>query len=302
MKSVLRNILASSMPSVRKVLIALFVALPLFASCGKIDNGGGKSSEWKLKPMPAGQLKLMSFNIRGITNEDDIRNNWSMRAGACRMMVEDQQPSVIGLQEQNETQWTYMYSTLSPKGYEGLATTDVKAAFLYRTDQLEVEDNGLFWQSKTPDRSSECWDGFVRPVRWAVMHILGTDHRFFYVTTHVGLTGESQSNGMKLIAKRIQAYNTHNYPVVLMADFNVVATSSYFNEIRETMVLTREVAPITDQIPTYNAWGNVDKEVIIDHIWISKTLNCTEYRTVTNAYDGHKLISDHYPVYAILQF
>ena len=286
----------------KKLLLALFVILPLLVSCGKPEGGGGSAQEWKFKPMPAGQLKIMCFNIRGITNEDDIRNNWSMRAGACRMMMEDQQPSLVGFQEQNETQWTYMFSTMASKGYEGLATTDVKAAFLYRKDQLEVEENGLFWQSKTPDRSSECWDGFVRPVRWAVMHIIGTEQRFFYVTTHVGLTGESQSNGMKLIAKRIAAYNTHNYPVVLMADFNTVATNKIFDEIRQTMALTREVAPVTDQVPTYNAWGNVDKELIIDHIWISNTLNCTEYRTVTNAYDGHKLISDHYPIYAILQF
>lgn len=252
--------------------------------------------------MPAGQIKAMCFNIRGITTEEDFHNNWAMRAGACRMMVEDQQPSIIGMQEQNETQWLYMFATMSPKGYAGLATDDVKAAFLYRTDQLEVEENGLFWQSKTPDRSSECWDGFVRPVRWAVMHILATDQRFFFVTTHVGLTGESRTNGIKLIKKRIELYNTGNLPVVLMADFNCVATDNVFDEIRTSMVLTREVAPITDAVPTYNAWGNQDGELAIDHIWISPTIDCKEYRTVTNAYDGHSLISDHFPIYSILQF
>ena len=286
----------------RKIIAILLLVLPLLVSCRKTGGSGGSEPDWKLNPMPQGQLKIMSFNIRGVTNENDIRNNWAMRAGSCRMMVEDQQPSIVGMQEQNETQWTYMFSTLSPKGYGGLATDDVKAAFLYRKDQLEVEDNGLFWQSKTPDRSSDCWDGYVRPVRWAVMHILGTDQRFFYVTTHMGLTNESRINGMSLINKRIAQYNTGSLPVVMMADFNTAATDAVFNETRKTMVLTRDVAPVTDVIPTYNAWGNVEKEGIIDHIWISSNLNCLEYRTVTKAYDGHKLISDHYPIYTILQF
>ena len=287
--------------SIRNTITIASVLLLVLSSCSKPD-GGGSSAEWKFKPTPAGQIKLMCFNIRGITNEDDIRNNWAMRAGACRMMVEDQQPSIIGMQEQNETQWTYMFSTMSSKGYAGLATTDVKAAFLYRPDQVEVEENGLFWQSKTPDRSSDCWDGFVRPVRWAVIHILGTDQRIFYVTTHLGLTNESRINGMKLIKKRIDSYNSNNYPVVLMADFNTASNDKAFDEIKKSMVLTREVAPITDVVPTYNAWGRVENEALIDHIWITTTLNCVEYRTVTNAYDGHKLISDHYPIYAILQF
>ena len=31
-------------------------------------------------------------------------------------------------------------------------------------------------------------------------------------------------------------------------------------------------------------------------------MKCFEYKTVTQWYDGHKYVSDHYPVYSIIEF
>ena len=77
---------------------------------------------------------------------------------------------------------------------------------------------------------------------------------------------------------------------------------SVFEGIRESMVCTREVAPITDDVKTYNAWGNEAKAYQCDHIWITNTIKCSEYKTVTQWYDGHKYVSDHFPVYSIIEF
>lgn len=249
-----------------------------------------------------GQLKVMTFNIRGTTTEDDAFNNWGMRAGACRDMIIDQQPSIVGFQELVATEWKYMSGTLASHGYVGAPVDDPMNSFMYRPDELEVLSEGVFWLSDTPDKSSTSWDGYVRYVHWAVMKVLSSGQEFFYINTHFGLTTASRKSAMTLIQKRIKLLNTNNLPIVMMADFNTHATDSVFEGIRESMVCTREVAPITDDVKTYNAWGNEAKAYQCDHIWINNTIKCSEYKTVTQWYDGHKYVSDHFPVYSIIEF
>lgn len=278
----------------RKLFFCLFPILLL--ACHKEEP---KNNHPNLNP---GQLKVMTFNIRATTTEDDAFNNWGMRAGACRDMMIDQQPSLVGFQEIVATQWKYMTGTLAAYGYVGVTDKDINDSFLYRPDELELLSDGVFWLSDTPDISSMSWDGYVRYVHWAVMKILSTGQEFFYMNTHLGLTTASRKSAMTLIKKRMSQLNTGNFPVVLMADFNTHADDSVFEGIRETMDCTRDVAPLTDDLKTYNAWGNEKKAYVCDHIFITNTVTCSEYKTVTQWYDGHKYVSDHYPVYSIIQF
>ena len=279
----------------RKLFYFLFPLLVL-AACDKEEPENNHPS---LSP---GQLKVMTFNIRATTTEDDAFNNWGMRAGACREMVIDQLPSIVGIQELVATQWKYMTGTLADYGYVGVTDKDIFNSFLYRPKELEVLSDGVFWLSDTPETSSTSWDGYVRYVHWAVMKVLSSGQEFLYMNTHLGLTTASRRSAMTLIQKRIRQLNTDNLPVVMMADFNTYAADAVFEGIRESMVCTREVAPITDEVKTYNAWGNESKAYLCDHIWISNSVKCSEYKTVTQWYDGHKYVSDHYPVYSIIEF
>ena len=279
----------------RKLFYFLFPLLAL-AACDKEEP---KNNHPSLSP---GQLKVMTFNIRATTTEDDAFNNWGMRADACREMVIDQLPSIVGIQELVSTQWKYLTGTLADYGYAGVTDKDIFNSFLYRPKELEVLSDGVFWLSDTPETSSTSWDGYVRYVHWAVMKVLSSGQEFFYMNTHLGLTTASRRSAMTLIQKRIKLLNTDNLPVVLMADFNTHATDAVFEGIRESMVCTREVAPITDDVKTYNAWGNEAKAYQCDHIWITNTIKCSEYKTVTQWYDGHKYVSDHFPVYSIIEF
>lgn len=283
--------------NMHKKLFFIFTLL-LFAlfSCKKEEP---KNNHPNLSP---GQIKVMTFNIRGTTTEDDAFNNWGMRAGACRDMIIDQQPSIVGFQELVTTEWKYMSGTLSSHGYVGAPVDDPMNSFLYRPDELEMLSHGVFWLSDTPDKSSMSWDGYVRYVHWAVMKVLSSGQEFFYINTHFGLTAASRKSAMTLIRKRIKTLNPGNLPVVWTADFNTLGTDAIFDGIREEMSLTREVAPITDDVKTYNAWGNEAKAYLCDLIWITNTVKCLEYKTVTQWYDGHKYVSDHFPVYSIIEF
>ena len=286
--------------------IPLFMILVLLgtASCGKQEPTLEELyPEQNTQPRP-GQIKAMTFNIRQNNDNDGAFNHWALRAGACRTMVEVQKPTILGLQELSETQLEYMTLTLSKKGYVTVTEKEYLNSFMYNPDVLDVEDTGMFYLNDTPEVYSISWDGYMRYVAWAVMYIKATGVRFFFMNTHLGLSAFSRTKAMALIGQRLKVLNSENLPVIFMADFNGNATESCFDAIRKTMVCTREVAPITDEIKTYNGWNNLEKNTpyVCDHIWISNTLVCPEYRTVTVPYEGHTYISDHFPVYSIIQF
>lgn len=285
------------------VLLTIFLAPLLFFSCQK-EEQDWKKTEIKPLVLETGQLKVMSFNIRTHTTEVNAFNHWSLRAPACVQMVWDQQPTLLGMQELSETQWTYMFGLLESNGYAGIATTDFRNSFMYKKDVLEVVSDGLFWLSDTPEVSSLCWDGYERTARWAVMRIIETGQLFFFVNTHSALTASARGSCITLIKKRIKMYNADNLPVVMVGDFNAPTGESSFDGIRQTMVNTRDIAPVTDNLDTYNGWDNPSNNpYVCDHIWISSTgIECSEYKTVTQPYYGHKLISDHFPVYSMLKF
>lgn len=256
------------------------------------------------------RLMVMSFNVRqSHVKEQDPCNNWSERKEACLEMFLSRKPDLAGLQEaQFKGQWSWLRDTLASEyGSYGLgrrngADKGECMGILYRKDKLELLDSGTFWQSETPDTPSSCFDDInERAVSWAVFRILKNGKKFFFVNTHMGLSDNSRSKGMEVILKRLPELNPESLPVIITGDFNTTPGNFIFKELRTTMDDSRDVAPVTDRLNTYNAWGNGKKAVVIDHIWISKGLKCLEYHTDTAPYGGHELISDHYPVYTIIK-
>ena len=105
-----------------------------------------------------------------------------------------------------------------------------------------------------------------------------------------------------MIVGKMKELNPEGIPLILSGDLNTDISSKAFDSLKRFMVNSHDVAPVTDDIPTYNAWGNKNKERIIDFIWITPDIKCLEYHTDTTPYGGHELISDHYPISATLAF
>ena len=286
----------------RKLFLPLMLLILLGpVSCEKEPTLEERYPEQNTQPGP-GQIKVMSFNVRQKNDNDGAFNHWAVRAEACRMMIQIQKPDLLGLQEVHISQWEYLEGVLPKEGYVGVGVIDKKNSFFYREDKLEVERSGVFWLTKTPDIPSNASDGYERYIYWAAIKVLATGQRFFYMNTHFALTGDARTLAINVIKQRLPLLNTDSLPVIFMGDFNTPSTDKVFNYIKESMSSTRDIAPITDDVRTYNAWGDEDRAYECDHIWISNTLSCPEYRTVTVPYDGHTYVSDHYPVYSIIQF
>lgn len=251
----------------------------------------------------------MSFNVRqSHVKEADPSNNWTNRKGACLEMLRIRRPDVVGFQEaQFNDQWPFFRDSLASEyggvgiGRDNGVDKGETSGFLYKRSVLSLLDSGTFWVSETPDIPSTSFDEkYNRSLTWGLFKVIKTGKRFYYFNTHLGLTWKSQKEGIELIVKKMLEINPGGLPLIFTGDLNTDISSTVFDPLKQVMLNAHDVAPVTDDIPTYNAWGNKNKERIIDFIWLTPDIKCLEYHTDTTSYGGHELISDHYPIYTVL--
>ena len=279
-------------PKYIKTLVVWMLSAMMLASCGST------------------KLMVMSFNVRqSHVREKDENNNWTNRKEACLEMLKTHMPDIVGFQEaQFKGQWSFLRDTLQAEygsvgvGRDNGTDKGETSGFLYKKSALTLLDSGTFWVSETPDVPSKSFDEqYYRSLTWGLFQIRQNGKRFFYFNTHLGLTWSSQKDGIEMIIGKMKEINPDGLPLLFSGDLNTDITSSAFDSLKGIMLNSRDVAPITDVIPTYNAWGNKQKERIIDFIWITPGIKCLEYHTDTTPYGGHELISDHFPVYIIVK-
>lgn len=308
----------------RKNILLILAALLLvfMPSCNKPDTEKEKpvpvvdpEPEPEPEPEPTPdpdpvtvELKVMSFNVRQSHAGDSGNKAWSNRKEACLSMLQAQMPDIVGFQEAYyKDQWLYFKDNISD--YDGFAVgrTDGKTSgetvgILYKKSRFKVLASGTFWLSETPSSPSVCYnDGYERTVQWAFMQILNTYKIFLYVNVHMPLKNEAQQKSLAQFIDWLKERNTQNYPVVLTGDFNMVPSSSNFSGLRKILVDSRNATYDTDNYYTYNAWGDNSKATVCDYVWISPSIQCTRYCTHRTPYKDVTFISDHYPVFSILE-
>ena len=257
------------------------------------------------------RLTVMSFNVRqSHVREADPANNWKNRKEACLEMLRIRRPDLVGFQEaQFKDQWPFFRDSLASEysgvgiGCDNGVDKGETSGFLYKKSVLTLLDSGTFWVSETPEKPSVSFDEkYNRSLTWGLFKVNKTGKRFYYFNTHLGLTWKSQKEGIELIVKKMREINPGGLPLIFSGDLNTDISSTAFDPLKQVMRNAHDVAPVTDDIPTYNAWGNKNKERIIDFIWITPNIKCLEYHTDTSPYGGHDLVSDHYPIRATIAF
>ncbi|MBP3496964.1 MAG: endonuclease/exonuclease/phosphatase family protein [Alistipes sp.] len=260
------------------------------------------------------EVKVMSFNVRLNTTEDNYRNEWFYRKEAVIEVIEDHKPSVIGFQEAEYTdQWIYIKSALE-KDYDGWGVDRKNGeenpengetmGILYDKAKVKKIDGGTFWLSGTPDQPSKGWDAACeRTATWGIFEHIATGKKFCYINTHLDHKGTTaRIEGMKLIVKKFKEYNPDGYVQFLTGDLNVKANHEALDVLKDYMVNTRSAAPKdkTDNDRTYNGFSTSGGSVI-DHIYCTKGMEVVEYHTIDENYGSAEYVSDHYPIYAIIK-
>ena len=253
-------------------------------------------------------IKVISYNIRcGVNPGQDGENNWEYRKQASINMINDEKPTIFGLQEALPPHLEYLKEQLPQYASYGIARDDGKTEGEYMTiyylkDEVELLDCGTFWLSETPETPSMGWDAACkRTCTWAKMRMKRSGKEFAYLNTHLDHVGKvAQREGLALMMKRASEIVPDGMPVFVTADFNCVTSDPIFEPIKAVMKDARETAPQTDRRATFNGW-KPNATAVIDHIFY-RGAELKSFRVLCDKNYGAPYISDHYPVVLEAEF
>lgn len=253
-------------------------------------------------------IKVISYNIRcGVNPGQDGENNWEYRKQASINMINDEKPTIFGLQEALPPHLEYLKEQLPQYASYGIARDDGKTEGEYMTiyylkDEVELLNCGTFWLSETPETPSVGWDAACkRTCTWAKMRMKRSGKEFAYLNTHLDHVGKvAQREGLALMMKRAAEIVPDGMPVFVTADFNCVTSDPIFEPIKAVMKDARETAPQTDRRATFNGW-KPNATAVIDHIFY-RGAEPKSFRVLCDKNYGAPYISDHYPVVLEAEF
>jgi len=251
-------------------------------------------------------LKLMSYNIR-LDVASDGQNAWPVRKDFFASQIQFYEPDIMGVQEAMPNQVLDLEQMLPHYnqvgiGREGEGKGESSNIF-YKKEKLKIITTNTFWLSETPDAISKGWDAACHRVcTFALFQDITSKRKFWIFNTHLDHIGEqARANGIKLILSKIEQYNTDQYPVVFMGDFNLEPNDKSIVALKMQM---NDASDISLQKPfgpngTFNNF-EFDKPVSkrIDYIFISKEakLEVKKYAVLSDSKDL-RYPSDHFPVY-----
>lgn len=278
------------------------------------------------------ELVIGSYNIRYYNSGDEQAGEvWSTR---CKVMCDQmnfEAPDAFGAQEATYAQILDMVAQLDGYAYSGRGRDDGEregeyACIFYRTDRLELLDEGTFWLSETPEQVSYGWDAACRRVcSWAKLRQKQTGFTFYHFNLHMDHVGTvARREAARLVVARIESIAC-GAPVVLTGDFNVDQNDEIYSIFTLSPLLKDSYTASRMRFAengTYIAFDpNAKTESRIDHIFVSPQFAVDRYGILTNGYwtaidnasatnnhNGpaqvtvtkyrHHTPSDHYPVIA----
>lgn len=250
-------------------------------------------------------FKVMTFNLRFET-ERDLENPWESRRDMVVELVARHAPRVLGTQEGMAHQLEYLQDHLPDYAlHSPLRVRDETCQYpsiFYRTGELEVEEGGEFWLSKTPSvHRSKDWDSaFPRMMSYGRFLDRDTKERIWCMVTHLDHQGvEARCCQGELIADFVRR---HRGAAILMGDFNDSPGSAVHGiltgpdtGLRDTWQVLGRTEDETSM--THHGFRGIPQKTRMDWILASRHFRVIEARIIRENRRG-KYPSDHFP-YAV---
>ncbi|WP_327053329.1 endonuclease/exonuclease/phosphatase family protein [Halomicrococcus gelatinilyticus] len=259
-------------------------------------------------------LRVMSYNIR-YDNPNDGENVWRERRDKIANAIRFHKPGVVGLQEALHAQLQDLSERLPgyewlPAGRKEVENAGEYAAIGYDRDRFNLEREGIFWLSETPDEpGSVGWDANLpRLAHYVELREQFTDVTFWHFNTHFDHAGEeSRLNAAKLLLHRIDGLVPDD-PVVITGDFNCRAGSPpYVRLTGRTQSSRGRTLRDSHRYSKYGHHGpetsmtdfsNLIPDKKIDHVFVSSDVEVVLHGILSDAYASGRYASDHLPVVA----
>lgn len=282
-------------------IVSLLFLLISLLSCRKSPEGTGTTPD-TVKPV---SIMVMSFNVRfGTAQETKPENNWVNRRDACCDMINSVRPMMMGVQELDKDQRDYIIGKCPDYDVFGRPCDNSEAegeqtAIFYLRDSISVIERGMIWLTDTPGVMSRLPSTHhYRTATWVKARHIRSGKVFFHINTHLdNKSSEVREAEMPVLLNFIAA-RCGNLPVVLTADWNADDDDKIFDELFTSFKDARYTAPQGDRGPTFNSFSS--SNLRLDHIFYRGFDSCDKFAVERRSWQGHTYISDHYPIYAIL--
>ncbi|MBQ0081526.1 MAG: endonuclease/exonuclease/phosphatase family protein [Alistipes sp.] len=240
-------------------------------------------------------LRVMSYNIRHTGEKRDVEERaWENRRFATIEMFKREKPDIVGMQEVKEDQKSYLIENLPD--YVPVQMLDNTKFVMYRKDVFEFVRFGNFWLSPTPNVPSKGWGSIsIRATLWVELKIRSTGRHIFLFDTHLDVKSAlARDNGARMCVERMRKIAKKKGVQFLVGDMNT-SKQEVMDIFTSWLQDSREVAPSTNHLPTFNGWGYAKHPEMIDYIFY-RNATPTEFRLLDGKDYGREYISDHYPV------
>ncbi|MGM9786491.1 MAG: endonuclease/exonuclease/phosphatase family protein [Candidatus Cryptobacteroides sp.] len=259
------------------------------------------------------EIKLMSYNIRFITPDDQGVYSWESRKEPNIKMLRDVSPDVVGFQETMNGISEYLIENL-PDYDCFLRYRDGEPdkhgrnqMIMWKRDRFDLLDSGRFWLSPTPDKVSKSWDAnHVRHTIYVKLRDKASGREFWYFDTHLDHKSKTaKQEGVKLNVEMMKKIAGDDAVVFISGDMNIQRAKSngyYLDPYYEWMDSAVEVAPRTCTRPTFNGFEYEGKNPgRLDHIFF-RNAKAMKFDVIDSEGYGVKYISDHYPITCVFKF
>ena len=255
------------------------------------------------------QLTVMSYNIK-YANENDGQNSWSNRKNDLAAQLRFYEPHIFGVQEALHSQLEFLEKELDHeyeffgKGRDDGGQKGEFSAIFFKTDKLQLLEQGTFWLSSTPETPGKGWDAaYPRVCTYGRFRGKESGKEFWVFNTHFDHVGEeARRQSVQLIHKKISELNTEELPVVLMGDLNLEPGTEEVKYLASHYKDSKKVADHTfGPEGTFNAY-EFNKPVTrrIDYIFTDGDVQVKKYAVLSDSRDL-RYFSDHLAVMVELE-
>ncbi|WP_226010972.1 endonuclease/exonuclease/phosphatase family protein [Halomicrobium salinisoli] len=264
--------------------------------------------------MPS-RFDVMTYNVR-YDNPKDTEYVWRKRRDEVASVVRFHGPDVLGLQEALHDQVDDLRERL-PR-YEWLYAGrdgDVEsageyAAIAYDRGRFNLEAEGTFWLSETPDEpGSVGWDAMLpRLVKWVRLREIDTGIEFVHYNTHFDHAGaEARCESAALLRDRIDGISPRD-PVIVTGDFNTRESEVPYDRMTtaadcERTLLDAHYAANHDHHgpeTTVTDFTSLVPGKRIDYVFVTPEVEIDLHGACSDTYGDGDYPSDHLPVITTL--
>lgn len=267
-------------------------------------------------------LTVGTYNVRN-NNKGDYKNydGWDQRRKAMCEEINFVFPDLFGSQEVNHQQVIDMLAALPDYAYLGVGREDGKedgeySPIFYKKDRFVLLNSGHFWLAEDPTKPVLGWDAACKRIcTWGYFKDKVSKRKFYFFNTHMDHIGVvARREGAKLIMQKMKELMKTNEPVILTGDFNVDQHDEIYTIFSNSDLLKDCYANAKYRFAPNGSFNDFKTEAYtdsrIDHIFVSKAvkvmryaiLNDTDWRAGADGKLVRHSLSDHYPVFAKIEF